>query len=173
MSRLSGGFAPCSAVADHSPEAAVGCCWCAAKCSIKCAPLLRTVGRPRPCQHWGFGRFPSPTTRPPRIDVRGRVRVVGLGAAWVWIEAGTGPAREVDLGVEAERKVEEKEDKKTSSQRRERQRQVSDARSSRRRRREGGGLGGRRGRLDCGVWTVVPECVSGCRVRRVGPWLVS
>jgi hypothetical protein len=92
MSQLHGG---CDAFPDASGdrcEGPVWCCWCAAKCAIKCAVLLCTDSRPRPRQHWGFGRFPSPTTRPPRVDVRGRVRVVGLGAAGISELAGAGPA---------------------------------------------------------------------------------
>jgi hypothetical protein len=73
-------------------EGPIWFCRCTAKCAIKCALLLCTDGRPRPRQHWGFARFPSPTTRPPRVDVRGRVRVVGLGAAGISELAGAGPA---------------------------------------------------------------------------------
>jgi hypothetical protein len=93
MSQLHAAYDPFAADAGGDRcEGHVWCCRCAAKCAIKCALLMRTDSRPRPRQHWEFARFPSPTTHPPRVDVRGRVRVVGLGAAGISELAGAGPA---------------------------------------------------------------------------------
>ena len=47
-----------------------------------------TAARPR--QHWVFAGPPSPTTRPPRRKLVGRVRVVGLGVFSVQVLAGAG-----------------------------------------------------------------------------------
>jgi hypothetical protein len=47
-----------------------------------------TAARPR--QHWVFAGPPSPTTRPPRRRLVGRVRVVGLGVFSVQVLAGAG-----------------------------------------------------------------------------------
>jgi hypothetical protein len=44
----------------------------------------------RPRQHWVLVGPPSPTTRPPRRRLVGRVRVVGLGVFWVQVLAGAG-----------------------------------------------------------------------------------
>ena len=44
----------------------------------------------RPRQHWVFIGPPSPTTRPPRRKLVGRVRVVGLGVFSVQVLAGAG-----------------------------------------------------------------------------------
>ena len=44
----------------------------------------------RPRQHWVFAGPPSPTTRPPRRKLVGRVRVVGLGVFSVQVLAGAG-----------------------------------------------------------------------------------
>jgi hypothetical protein len=103
MSQLHRGDDPCPGAGGDRCEGHVWCCWCAAKCSIKCSLLLCTGSRPRPRQHWGFARFPSPTTRPPRVDVRGRVRVVGLGAAGIHVLAGAGPAKPANIGCKTAR----------------------------------------------------------------------
>jgi hypothetical protein len=47
-----------------------------------------TAARPR--HHWVFAGPPSPTTRPPRRKLVGRVRVVGLGVFSVQVLAGAG-----------------------------------------------------------------------------------
>ena len=47
-----------------------------------------TAASPR--QHWVFAGPPSPTTRPPRRKLVGRVRVVGLGVFSVQVLAGAG-----------------------------------------------------------------------------------
>ena len=47
-------------------------------------------GGSRPRQHWVFASPPSPTTRPPRMNLVGWVRVVGLGVLSVGVLAGAG-----------------------------------------------------------------------------------
>lgn len=81
-----------------SPEGGV---WCAAECAVLCAVRLRTLGRPRPRQHWGFACLLSLTTRPPRRKEMGVVRVVGLSSACGSVQAGAGPARQGSVRREA------------------------------------------------------------------------
>jgi len=57
------------------------------RCGQKCGLEVHTWGAARPRQHWVFACAPSPTTRPPR-NTAGGVRVVGLGADFLWKLAG-------------------------------------------------------------------------------------
>jgi hypothetical protein len=76
---------------------------CVIKCVRKCVIQLHTSTAARPRQHWTFARHPSPTTRPPRGNAEGWVRVVGLGVISVQLLAGAGSQRSADhrlVGVE-------------------------------------------------------------------------
>ena len=54
-----------------------------------CGLEVHTWGAAHPRQHWALGCAPSPTTRPPHNTADG-VRVVGLGADFLWKLAGAG-----------------------------------------------------------------------------------
>jgi hypothetical protein len=76
---------------------------CVIKCVRKCVIQLHTSTAARPRQHWVFTRSPSPTTRPPRGNLEGWVRVVGLGLISVQMQTGAGGLRLLDqamVGVE-------------------------------------------------------------------------
>jgi hypothetical protein len=51
---------------------------------------------PHPRQHWVFAHSSSPTTRPPRENRWGGLRVVGLEVCVVEVLAGVGPHRRSD-----------------------------------------------------------------------------
>jgi hypothetical protein len=91
MPRSESNLVTATGVGRHAESADRGVDWCGAKCGAKCGMFFRTGGRPRPRQHWDFARHSSPTTRPPHVSERERVRVVGLEAAWITELAGAGP----------------------------------------------------------------------------------
>jgi hypothetical protein len=68
----------------------------------------------RPRQHWVFAHSSSPTTRPPRRRLVGRVRVVGLEVCVVGVLAGAGATQaKQNLGegkwMEGKTKTEERQ----------------------------------------------------------------
>ena len=75
-----------AATVDHVREASWGGQKCGRMGGLGVHPW--TAARPR--QHWVFAGPPSPTTRPPRRRLVGRVRVVGLGVFSVQVLAGAG-----------------------------------------------------------------------------------
>lgn len=85
---------------------------CAVECAVLCAARLRTQGRPRPRQHWGFACLLSPTTRPPRRNGLGEVRVVGLSSACGSVQAGAGPVRQGSVRGEELHNKQQLEDKR-------------------------------------------------------------
>ena len=64
--------------------------WCVSKCVTKCVIQLHTSTAARPRQHWVFAAPPGQTTRPPRMNSVGWVRVVWLGVFLVRVLAGAG-----------------------------------------------------------------------------------
>ena len=69
---------------------------CGHKYGRKCGLQIHTWTVARPRQHRVFSYLPSPTTRPPRGNLKGWVRVVGLGLIWVRVLAGAGGMGSVD-----------------------------------------------------------------------------
>ena len=85
---------------------------CGHKCGRKCGLQIHTSTAARPRQLWVFTNLPSPTTRPPRGNAEGWVRVVGLGVIWVRVQAGAGgslwwdgSSRRVEVGSVDEEKT--------------------------------------------------------------------
>ena len=75
-----------TATVDRVPEAS----WGGQKCGRMGGLGVHRWTAARPRQHWVFAGPPSPTTRPPRRKLVGRVRVVGLGVFSVQVLAGAG-----------------------------------------------------------------------------------
>ncbi len=67
---------------------------------------------PRPRQHWVLACLLSPTTRPPRRNGLGEVRVVGLSSACGSVQTGAGPARQGSVRGEELHNKKQLEDKK-------------------------------------------------------------